>query len=213
MVRPLKMSIAYFTLALLFALTAFLNEFYRPFFFPGLPKEWVWCLCFLGTVVFAIFGWNGWNRFRGRRQKAVGLILEAVQARNASAKTVDNDLANAERTISRLIANREEDLTEIGPDLTLESLGRLAAYLPTLLAEVENELDARIRLGIVGVYLGETLCRNKNWRWLFKADPNLRQFNYLVSSLEREGRKMDPFMWAGDLFAGRKDIRSLKEIM
>jgi hypothetical protein len=82
-----------------------------------------------------------------------------------------------------------------------------------LLTEIENEEDARIRLGVVGTYLGETYCRNGGWKWFFRPDPSLRQFSYLASVIRKQGREIDPFAWAGDLMTGKRNIHEImKEI-
>jgi hypothetical protein len=124
----------------------------------------------------------------------------------------ENDVDLAGRNISRLVRNSDEDLREIRPDFSFDSIERLRRVLPFLLDEIHNEESARIRLGVVGTYLGEFLCRSGQWQWFFKCDPALRQFGYLTSVVRREGRELDPYAWAALLFSGsRKSVDFLKE--
>ncbi len=118
-------------------------------------------------------------------------------------------MITAGRYITRLVRNADEDLKEIKPDFTIESLGRLQGYLPELLGEVEDEESARILLGIVGVYLGETLCRNDHWQWFFKPAPELKQFVYLASEIHKEGKKADPFVLSAEVLTGSRSVHDI----
>ena len=107
----------------------------------------------------------------------------------------------------------EVDLEEMRPDFSLASLSRLRAVIPALLDEILTEEDARIRLGIVCVYIGETLCRTQGWQWDFRAQPSARQFTYLASRLVKEGKELDVFHWAGSFLAGKAGTKELmKEV-
>jgi hypothetical protein len=132
-----------------------------------------------------------------------------AQWRDLKGTQEGNETATAGRSIARLVANVDEDLREIGPDFTLGSLGRFPKLLPILLSEVGTEDEARVRLGVVGAYLGETSCRTAGFRWVFRADPTLRRFNYLVSVVQKEGRELDPFLWASDLLVDRRTVKAL----
>lgn len=150
---------------------------------------------------------------RERRKKAVTLLRAAAKDLQADEKAGENDLGQAGRLITRLVRNSEVDLAEIKPDLSLDSLSRLKRVVPELLDEIHNEEDARIRLGIVGVYIGETLCRTKGWQWDFKARPALHQFTYQASRLKKGETTLDVFEKAAELMTGRLPWGSfLKEV-
>ncbi len=188
-----------------------LNNKYPASFFPALSPWLVESLSVGLGVAAAFMGLSrGWE-ILVRRSLARALVRQVAANRRAAQKAETNDVSNAGRLISRLVRNADEDLKEIRPDFSEASLKRLQRYLPVLLGEVENEEDARIRLGIVGTYLGETACRNNGWQWAFKADPTLRQFSYLASTLGKSGRETDPYAWAGELLGGGKKIGAWME--
>ena len=203
----------YFTLTALLGLIPVLNNKYPTAFFSAFSPWWVEIVSVFGGVWAVLMGLNrGWAilNYRIRSKK---LVLEAVGNRHIIESPSENDVVNAGRIVSRLVRNVEKDLTEIKPDFTLASLKRLQSYLPELMAEIDNDEDARIRLGVVGVYLGETFCRNLGWQWFFRADPSLNQFSYLASILRKQGKEGDPFAWAADLMRGKRRIGEiLKEI-
>jgi hypothetical protein len=159
---------------------------------------------FGGTAFFGVLAFRNYKKINRRRQKALDLITAIIKNRQALLDPSENEVVLAGRVVSRLTRNADEDLREIGADFSLESLGRLSDYLPLLLDEVEVEQDALIRLGVVGTYLGETLCRHRGWNWFFKPDPRLRQFSYLSSIIRRGNRELDPYGWAADLFSRRR---------
>src|SRR5579862_8376300 len=194
-----KSPIPYFLLMALFGLVPVLNNKYPAQFFPAVDPGLVELLSVGLGVAAAFLGMSrGWE-ILVRRSLARALIHQAATGRHAAQNAETNDIGNAGRLISRLVRNADEDLMEIRPDFSESSLRRLQRYLSVLLGEIEKEEDARIRLGIVGTYLGETACRNGGWQWVFKADPTLRQFSYLASTLGKAGREIDPYAWAGEL--------------
>jgi len=196
----------WFVLVALLALAPVLNNMYPVSFFPALPSFVVELVCvFAGSGAAAMGFLRVWNRLQSR-SRTRALVRQAAEWRNASDPQEESEVANAGRSISRLARNADEDLREIGPDFSMASLARLPQLLPVLMEEVGNEADARIRLGVVGTYLGETLCRNQGYQWHFRADPSLRQFSYLCSIVKKEGRGLDPYAWASDLLTGRKKI-------
>lgn len=146
-----------------------------------------------------------------KREMGLGFLRQAIEKRDLSRALSGPGAGTAERTLTRLVQNADADLSEIQPDFSQASLERLAGLLPELLEEIQNETDALIRWGVVGVYLGETACRQWGWHWNFRADPALRQFDYLVSGLERAGEPADPFDWAADLFMNRITASGLAE--
>lgn len=199
----------WFLLAAFLGLVPVLNNKYPSQFFPALPPGLVEVLSVLAGVYCATEAFRrGWSILQ-RRAAARTLVLEAVRERKTPEKPDPNDAPNSNRLISRLVRNAEADLSEIGPDFSMESLRRLGKYLRPLLEEVGNEEDARVRLGVVGTYLGETLCRNRGWQWFFKADPALNQFSFLTSVLQKEGKETDPYLWAGELLTGQKTVGDL----
>jgi len=190
----------------LFGLVPVLNNKYPSSFFPAVDPGLVEILSVVLGVVAAFLALSrGWDVLV-RRSLARALVSQVVAGRQASQDVETNDISNAGRLVSRLVRNVDQDLMEIRPDFSEGSLRRLGRYLPVLLAEIEKEEDARIRLGIVGTYLGETACRHSGWQWVFKADPTLRQFSYLASALKKAGREIDPYAWAGELLQGKKKI-------
>lgn len=190
----------------LMGLVPVLNNKYPAQFFPAL-SPWLVELLSVGLGVAAAFlGLSrGWD-ILVRKSLARVLVRQVAAGRQAEQDAETNDISNAGRLISRLVRNVDEDLKEIRPDFSEGSLKRLQRYMPVLLAEIEDEEGARIRLGIVGTYLGEAACRNFGWQWAFKADPGLRQFSYLASTLGKAGREIDPYAWAGELLEGQKKI-------
>jgi hypothetical protein len=211
--RKLHSSLPYFFLVGLLAIIPVLNNKYPARFFPGFSPWGVEALSTFAGVVAATLGFMRlWARLeKGARAKA--LVLEAAASRHAADHPLDNDLATAGRFISRLVRNVDEDLREIGPDFSENSLQRLERFFPKLLREIESREDAFIRLGVAGVYLGEVACRNFQWQWHFKNDTALHQFGYLASLLQRQGKNLDPYAWAADLMAGKgKMAEFIKEI-
>jgi len=205
--------VPYFLLAALFAAVPVLNNQYTAFFFPAISFGWIEVISIFSGVATAIMGFTrGWNILQ-RRERVKVLVLEALENRHVELNPEPNDVIIAGRNISRLIRNADEDLKEIKPDFSMNSLSRLEHYLPQLMAEIENEEDALIRVGIVGTYLGETLCRNLHWQWFFKSDTALRQFSYLVSVIRWQGKDWDPYVWAADLMVRKRRVKDiLKEV-
>jgi len=196
----------WFALTGVFALVPVLNNMYPTAFYPALPRFVVELISvFVGSGVAAMGFLRTWNRLQ-RASRAKALVLQVADWRALGAPQEENEVATSGRSIARLVGNVDEDLREIGPDFTLASLERLPKLLPVLLSEVGTEDEARVRLGVVGSYLGETLCRTQGFRWVFRADPALRRFNYLVSIVQKEGKELDPFLGAADLLVGRKKI-------
>lgn len=210
---PRLSPIPYFFLVGLFALVPVLNNLYPGSFFPAVPPFLIELVSvFLGIGAAALGFGRVWTLLR-HREKSRSLILQVAQGRDPAQASEENDIVQSGRSISRLVRNSDEDLREIGPDFSLDSLRRLQKLLPLLVREVEREEDARVRLGVVGTYLGETLCRKCGWKWFFRADPALRQFSYLASIVQREGKELDPYAWAADLLTGRRKIADLlKEV-
>lgn len=203
----------FFLLCAIFGGTGFLNGRYPGFFFPAVPLGWVWGISVLGGLLCGGEALRRWAVRLKRLANARALVRKVGEERRPPEGGLESEAANAGRLISRLTRNAEEDLREIGPDFSVASLRRLYRYLPDLLFEIGNEEEARIRLGIVGTYVGETACRNFKWRWFFKADPALRQFNYMVSVIQRQGRETDPYALAQGLMAAGRNIGGvLKEI-
>lgn len=195
----------------LLGLVPVLNNKYPAQFFPALSPFAVEFLSVVLGVVAAFLGLSrGWDILQ-RRVWARELVRQAAANRHAAKNPEINDVNNAGRLISRLVRNADEDLLEIRPDFSGASLRRLQRYLPALLDEIENEEDARIRLGVVGTYLGETACRNSQWQWSFKADPALRQFGYLASAIRKDGKEVDPYAWAGELLHSKKKMKDWLE--
>ena len=152
-------SVPYFFLVGLFGLIPVLNNKYPARFFPGFSPGGVEVLSTFAGIAAATLGFMRlWARLeKGARAKA--LVLEAAASRHPADQPLDNDLATVARFISRLVRNVDEDLREIGPDFSQNSLSRLEKFLPALLREIESREDALIRLGVAGVYLGEAACR------------------------------------------------------
>ena len=199
----------FFLLAVLFGLSPILRVFFPQDFFPAVPSVW------MGIGAFPLFALSGYLAFARlgkiyrRRDRAQNLIQNAIQSRSFSTSPSDNDLAIADRTISRLAGHADVDLSEINPEFSLNSLLRLEPCLGALLEEIETPEDALIRLGVVGAYLGETACRFSKWTWYFKSDPGLKQFGFLCSIIKNQkGDELDPYAWAADLLVGRKKVNA-----
>lgn len=205
----LRTSIPYFLLAVLLTALPLLNHRYPSSYFPSLPPLGLALACVLAGAWAAFMGSQRLAGFLHERERSRDLIQGAAVARRASVHAEQNDIVSAGRNISRLSRNVDEDLREITPDFSVESLRRLEKVLPLLVAEVRNEGDARVRLGVVGTYLGETLCRHFGWQWLFRADLSLRQFSYLASVLRKSGKELDPYSCAADLLTGKGRIEDI----
>ncbi len=201
--------VPYFLLTALMGLVPVLNNKYPASFFPALSPGLVELLSVALGVFAAVMGFMRlWNRLV-QRDKARRLIRKAVENRHIPEKPDPNDVINAGRIISRLVRNADEDLREIVPDFTPVSLKRLQDYLPVLMTEIDREEEARIRMGVAGVYLGETLCRNNGWKWFFKSDPALKQFSYLISVLRKGDKEIDPFHWAAGAMTGQRRLTDI----
>lgn len=199
----------YFALAAFFSLIPVLNNKYPQLFFSMVPEGWVEIIATLGGVYAAFKALGCWWAILQARAEAKAYVLQAAQNRKAPENPDHNDIVNAGRYVTRLVRNADQDLSEIKPDFSLESLKRLEGYLPTLLMEVEDEDSGRIRLGIVGAYIGETLCRTKGWEWFFKADPALKQFSFLPSVVQKNGKSIDPFEAAARSLTEKKSLIQL----
>ncbi len=209
--HKLHSAIPYFILVALLGIVPVLNNKYPSGFFPSISPWWVEVgSTFLG-IAAATMGFIRLWAFLEKRARAKVLVSEAIASRHAVENPLENDLATVGRFISRLVRNVDQDLKEINPDFSMNSLGRLGGFLPNLLEEIESEEDARIRLGVVGVYLGEVACRNFQWQWHFKADPELHQFSYLASNVQRGEKKLDPYTWAASLMVGKGRIPEFME--
>jgi hypothetical protein len=195
----------------LFGLVPVLNNKYPVRFFPSFsPWSVEVCSTFAGIAAATLGFMKLWARLE-KRARAKALVLEAIGSRHAADHPLDNDVAAVGRIISRLVRNVDEDLREIRPDFSKESLRRLGRFLPKLMEEIGREEEALIRVGVVGVYLGEVACRNFQWQWYFKADLALHQFSYLASNIQRQGRSIDPYAWAADLIAGKGKMAEFAE--
>ncbi len=203
----------YFILAALFSLIPVLNNKYPALFFPAVPEGWV-TLIATGGGIYAVFKGLSyvWAVIQAR-DEAKAWVLQVVESRKTVENPDPNDVINAGRSVTRLVRNADEDLREIGPDFSWESLGRLERYLPELLMEVDDEEKARIRLGIVGIYIGETLCRSRGWEWFFKPDASLKQFLFLPSVIRKNGKAIDPFETASKAFTEKKYLTRLLGVL
>lgn len=204
MITKLHSPYPYFFLAALLGLVPVLNNKYPSQYFPAVSPWWVEVLSVGGGVWAVTFGFSRLWAILQQRERARGLIRSVVENRHPVANPKIEEAANPKRIISRLVRNVDQDLFEVRPDFALGSLYRLQKYLPELMREIDNEEAARIRLGIVGTYWGETLCRTLGWQWHFRPDPSLKQFSYLTSILRKGGKELDPFAWSADLMLGRK---------
>jgi hypothetical protein len=203
----------YFFLVALFGIIPVLNNKYPAQYFPDLSPWWIEVFSTFAGIAAATLGFmRQWARLE-KQAKAKNLVMEAVGARRPVEHPSENDVDGAGRFVSRLVRNVEEDLREIVPDFSKDSLRRLGRFLPKLLGEIEREEDALIRVGVTGVYLGEAACRNDQWQWRFNADPAMRQFSYLSSNVQKKDKNLDPFLWAARLMAGKgKMSEFIKEI-
>lgn len=199
----------YFVLAALFSLIPVLNNKYPALFFPVVPDGWVTILATGGGIYVVFKGLSYIWAVMQARAEAKAWISQVIESRKVIENPDPNDVINAGRSVTRLVRNVDEDLREIGPDFSWESLKRLERYLPELLMEVDDEENAKIRLGIVGVYIGETLCRSKGWEWFFKPDTSLKQFIFLPSEIRKNGKVIDPFETASKAFAEKIPLTRL----
>jgi hypothetical protein len=199
----------YFFLAALLSLVPVLNNKYPALFFPAVPDGWVTIIA-TGAGIYAAFKGLSyvWEVMQARAE-AKAWIRRVIESRKAVENPDPNDVINAGRSVTRLVRNADEDLREIGPDFSLESLKRMERYLPELLMEVDDDENAKIRLGIVGVYIGETLCRSKGWEWFFKPDTSLKQFIFLPSEIRKNGKVIDPFETASKAFVEKIPLTRL----
>ncbi len=207
--EKLHSPVPYFLLVGLVSAVPLLNKLYPASFFPAAPPFAVTILSVFLGVGAALSGLTRAWAILQRRERSLTLLRQVAQWRDPPVTQEEKDVVMAGRSISRLARNADEDLREINPDFSMGSLERLPRLFPLLRQEVEKEEDARIRLGVLGTYLGETLCRNKGWKWFFRADPALRQFSYLASVVQREGKDLDPYAWAADLLTGNRKIQDL----
>ncbi|HVZ81360.1 MAG TPA: hypothetical protein VHE12_11290 [bacterium] len=195
----------WFFLTGLLALVPVANNSRPALFFPALPAPVVSTLAVFGGVYTAVLAFARLWAVLQRRDKARALVGEVSGDLSPRPSASENDLGQSGRLITRLVRNVEVDLGEIRPDFSIGSLSRLKRIVPALLEEVLTEEDARIRLGIVGVYLGETLCRSRGWQWDFRARPDLRQFTYQASRVVKDGRSLEVFTKAAGLMTGKAD--------
>jgi hypothetical protein len=208
--KKIKTILPWTALSFLFVLAVLSHGVCPRFFFPAFDGRWVLSLGTLGMAAFGALAFQKNHGLNRRRRAASRLIRSLAEKRSPLEDPSENDVILAGRVVSRLPRNADEDLREIDPDFSLASLDRLVRYLPLLLDEVESEEDALIRWGVVGTYMGETLCRQTGWNWFFKPDPALRQFSFLSSVLRRgPGRELDPYAWAVDLFDHRRGLNGL----
>jgi hypothetical protein len=185
------------------------DQLFTFFFFPAFAP-WVAGLALDLLALFsALRAWVLYQALWKRRTDALNLVEKILRGRDAKTFKTGPSADTAQRTLSRVIRNADEDLREIAPDYSEVSLSRLADFLPKLLDEMNTETDAMIRLGVAGAYIGETACRLWKWEWKFQADPSLRQFEYLASVLERQGASIDPFELAQQCFSGKMKAKEL----
>lgn len=211
--RKMSLSLPFFILSILLVAGGILRGLYPNLFFPAAPRMGVLGAALLGGLLSGTVAYRRWSSTSRQRKNAIGLVQQIITSRKPTDQPIENDLANAERTISRLVRNADEDLKEINPDFTLESLLGLPAQLPVILGKIIKREDALIRLGVVGTYLGETACRCLGWVWQFRFDPSLERFGFLASVLRRGDMGLDPYALGADLLTGRKKIQGvIKEL-
>jgi len=211
--KKLHSPVPYFILTALWGAVPVLNNMYPRSFFPSVSSFGVELLSvFAGVAAVTLGLFRGWAILL-QREKARDLVRGIVRNPAADAQQDPNDRTQAGRTISRLVRNADQDLREIGPDFTPGSLERLARFFPVIMKEIESEEDARIRMGVVGVYLGETACRTGQWQWFFKVDPALQRFGYLASTLKKGERELDPFAWAVRTMTGQAPMDGFMDEM
>ena len=204
--KPLYSPTPYFCLAALFSLIPVLNNKYLGAFFPAVGSDWVELASTLAGVYAAFLGMSRlWAKLQVKAA-ARQWLKQVNQTRLQGISQDENDVVNAGRSISRLVRNVDKDLEEIRPDFSLDSLKRLQDYLPQLLIEVEDEESASIALGIVGAYIGETLCRTQGWQWFFKSNPSLKQFTFLPSVVQKDGKQIEPFNLAYQAMAEKAPL-------
>ncbi len=207
--KSIPLSFSYLMVVLLSALGMGGHFFYPALFFPAFAN-WAVDLFFVLLGGCACFRILARTRAASRdRRRALEWMNQALLKRDEVNAKEGPAAATAERTLCRLISNSDMDLREIRPDYSEESLLRLQAFMPELLEEINSGTDAMIRLGVAGSYLGETACRNWGWKWKFRSEPSLKQFEYLVSSLDRAGEQVDPFRLALNLFTGLSKARGI----
>jgi hypothetical protein len=211
MTQKIHSPVPYLLLTALFSLAPVFNHFYPAKFFPAIPSVWVWMISIFAAALSVIQGFRRALAIEAQRIQAMALVNDFRRWRPPSEIPAPNDVANAGRSISRLVRNVDEDLKEITPDFTLDSLKRLERFLPELLKEIHKEEDARIRLGVVGTYLGETACRLFGWNWFFNANPALKQFSFMNSTIRRNEEDFDPYDWAMDLMTGQFKMKDVLE--
>src|SRR5690242_18898382 len=156
MANKLHSAWPYFLLAALLGLAPVLNNKYPASFYPAAPSGLVDLICVILGVFAASLGFSrAWNRLQ-HTASAKTLLGQVAEKRRPLESADPNEVSQSGRIISRLVRNVGEDLKEIGPDFTWDSLKRLQGAFDLLLEEIEDEEDALIRLGVVGTYLGET---------------------------------------------------------
>jgi hypothetical protein len=207
MTQKLHSPYPFFFLTALLGLAPVLSNKYPATYFPAVSPWWVEVVSVGAGVLAAFLGFSRLWAILEQRERARSLVRAVVENRHPVANPRIEEAANPTRIVSRLVRNVDQDLFEIQPDFTLASLYRLQKYLPDLMKEVENEKEARIRLGIVGTYWGETLCRTMGWQWHFRPDPALKQFSYLASVLRKGEKELDPFAWSAELMLGKKTTK------
>ena len=223
MFSKLHSPVPFFLLTALAGLIPVLNNKYPSSFFPAVSPGLVELLSVTFGIAAAALGFSRlWARLV-QRSHARRLLREAVEELNPTGDIEPGDAAGAGRLVSRMVRNADEDLREISPDFTIDSLKRLQKFIPALLAEIRSKDDAFIRLGVVGTYLGELKCRNGEWQWYFKANPSLGRFSFLASTLRRtiipggedpSGFKngnlgAHPYGLAGDWLAGTEGLGTI----
>jgi hypothetical protein len=209
--KPLYSPTPFFALTALFSLVPVLNNKYPGAFFPAVGSDWVEIVSTLAGVYGAFLGMNRlWTILQVRAAARVW-VKQLNITRLQGISQDENNVVNAGRSISRLVRNADSDLREIYPDFTWNSLKRLQGYLPTLLLEIQSEESAAIRLGIVGTYVGETLCRTQGWQWGFRSNPDLKQFAFLPSMVQKNGKQIDPFNLAAQAMAEKVPLLKFLE--
>ncbi len=211
MKRDIPQFLLFLVLSVLLLASGLLRILFPNQFFPMVPLTGVIGSAVFGSVLFGMVAFRRWYFLFQKRKKALLLIKEIISGRKAANQPLENDLANAERTISRLVRNADEDLKEINPDFKEDSLPRLSSQIPILLDEIGNREDALIRLGVLGTYLGETACRSFKWAWKFQYDPLLGRFAFLASVLGKGERVLDPYALGADILTGSIKTRDLQK--
>lgn len=201
----------FFGAALYLLVSALLNTLWPDLFFSKASVPWVWAGAGTGSLILTTLA-SHLRRLRQAQRKAGRENIEtAEQNRPAVENPTREQRAASAKLLERLIAHAGEDLKEIRPDFTLASLRRLEKNLPVLLEESADPLDARILLGIVGVYLGETLRAAYKGEWILGAAPSLGRFTYQACRLRFSKKEWDPFFAARRWFANEVRWRDLVE--